>query len=102
MEHQVKIVDIIGIIAGLLIILSFIPQLVIIIRNKSAKDISVLMYIVLLVAQILWLVYGVLKNDLQVTITNAVTSFITILVICFSLYFNSRNSRNSRSSTEIV
>jgi MtN3 and saliva related transmembrane protein len=91
--------NLIGLIAGLLIILSFIPQLTTIIRNKSAKDISVLMYVVLLVAQILWLVYGILKNDLQVTITNAVTSVITILVICFALYFK---SRNSCSSTEIV
>jgi MtN3 and saliva related transmembrane protein len=102
MTHHLITVDIIGIIAGLLIILSLIPQLVIIIRNKSAKDISVLMYIVLFVAQILWLVYGVLKNDLQVTITNVITSFITILVICFSLYFNYCNSCKLCNSTEIV
>lgn len=92
MVYNLTTVDIIGLIAGLLIIISFIPQLTTIIRNKSAKDISVLMYVVLLVAQILWLVYGILKNDLQVTITNAVTSVITILVICFAVYFNYYNS----------
>jgi MtN3 and saliva related transmembrane protein len=98
MVYNLIIADIIGIIAGLLIILSFIPQLVTIVRNKSAKDISVLMYIVLLLAQILWLVYGILKNDLQVTITNAITAVITILVICFSVYFNYRNSIEDSSS----
>lgn len=95
MMHTLTTVDIIGIFAGLLIILSLIPQLITIIRNKSAKDISILMYIVLLVAQILWLVYGILKNDLQVTITNAITSVITILLICFTLYFKYYNSIES-------
>lgn len=90
-SYQFTYIDIIGVIAGLLIIISFIPQLVTIIKNKSAKDISVLMYIILLVAQILWMVYGILKNDLQIIITNTVTSFITVLIICCSLYFNSHH-----------
>lgn len=86
---QVTYIDIIGIVAGGLIILSFIPQLVTIIKNKSAKDVSISMYFVLLIAQILWIAYGVLRNDLQIIITNSVTSFITILILCFCSYFNS-------------
>lgn len=87
-------IDVIGIIAGFLIVCSFVPQLVIIIKRRSAKDISIIMYIVLLVAQILWMVYGILKIDFQVIITNAVTSLLTILIIGFSLYFNSLSSLN--------
>jgi MtN3 and saliva related transmembrane protein len=82
-------IDIIGIIAGLLIIISFIPQLITIIKNRSSRDISIIMYFLLLVAQILWMVYGILKSDLQIIMTNAITSFLTILIIGFSLYFNS-------------
>ncbi len=79
----------IGIIAGLLIIVSFIPQLFTIIKNRSARDISIAMYLLLLVAQILWMVYGILKSDLQIIATNAITAFLTILIIGLSLYFNS-------------
>jgi MtN3 and saliva related transmembrane protein len=86
--NQFTYIDFIGILGGILIIISFIPQLYTIIQNKSAKNISILMYTILLIAQILWMIYGILKNDLQVTITNAITSVINILIICFSIYFN--------------
>jgi MtN3 and saliva related transmembrane protein len=90
-------IDAIGIIAGLLIVCSFIPQLIIIIKNKSAKDISITMYIVLLVAQILWMVYGILKSDFQVIITNAITSLLTILIIIFALWYSKTSSIISSS-----
>lgn len=90
-------IDAIGIVAGFLIVCSFVPQLVMIIKNKSAKDISVTMYIVLLIAQVLWMVYGVLKRDFQVIVTNAVTSFLTILIIIFALWY-SKNKNTIISS----
>ena len=83
-------IDGIGIIAGFLIVCSFIPQLVMIIKNKSAKDISITMYVVLLIAQILWMIYGILKHDFQVIVTNAITSLLTILIIMFSLWYSKR------------
>lgn len=79
--------DIIGICAGILVIVCLIPQLVHIVKNKSSKDVSMLMYVLLLVAQVLWGTYGVLKNDLQVQITNFISSIITSLIICVSLYY---------------
>lgn len=79
--------DIIGICAGILVIVCLIPQLVHIVKNKSSKDVSMLMYVLLLVAQVLWGTYGVLKNDLQVQITNFISAIITSLIICVSLYY---------------
>ncbi len=89
MTYQFTYIDIIGILAGLLIIISFIPQIVTIIKHRRARDISISMYILLLIAQILWIVYGVLKSDLQIIVTNTTTAFLTILIIAFSSYFNS-------------
>lgn len=86
--YQFTYIDIIGIIAGILIIISFIPQLITIIKNKSAKDVSVPMYLILLIAQILWMVYGILKFDLQIIVTNAIMSLMTILIMGCSIYFN--------------
>lgn len=95
-------IDAIGIIAGFLIVCSFIPQLVVIIKRKSAKDISIVMYEVLFIAQILWMIYGILKNDLQIILTNALTSFLTILIIGFALYFNSKTKTNQFQLSTIV
>lgn len=86
MNSDLKL-QIIGFTGGGLIIISFIPQLVTIIQNKSSKNISISMYLLLLIAQTLWLIYGLLKNDLQIILTNACTAFITILIIVFTLYF---------------
>lgn len=91
-------IDAIGIVAGFLIVCSFVPQLVMIIKNKSAKDISITMYIVLLIAQILWMVYGILKHDFQVIITNAITTLLTILIIIFSLWYSTHKNTITSSS----
>lgn len=88
-EYEFTYKDIIGTIGGLLIVISFIPQLIVILKHKSAKDVSISTYVILLIGQILWIIYGILRNDLQVIITNIITSILTTLVIVFSLYFNS-------------
>jgi MtN3 and saliva related transmembrane protein len=87
-EYQFTYIDTIGTIGGLLIIISFIPQLIVIVKNKSAKDVSISTYVILLIGQILWIIYGILRNDLQVIVTNIITTFLTIFIIIFSLYFN--------------
>ncbi len=78
---------VIGFIGCILIILSLTPQLIIIIQNKSSKNISLYTYYVLFIAQCIWSVYGVLNNDLQITITNVLSSIITIMIIILALYY---------------
>lgn len=93
-------IDIIGIIAGILLIISLIPQLIKIVSSKSSKDISIFMFIILLVSEILWIVYGVLKIDLQLIITNGITSIITLLIIICSLYYKNNNKKNNQNNEE--
>jgi MtN3 and saliva related transmembrane protein len=83
-----EVVDIIGVIGGILVIICLLPQLITIIKNKSAKDVSLIMYIILFIGQILWTVYGILKNDLQVMITNIISGIITMIIILCAIYFN--------------
>ena len=85
MELQLQ-TNIIGSLAGILIIISLIPQLVQIIYTKSAKDISISTYMLLFIAQILWVVYGILKNDLQIYITNLLAAILTTLIILFAKF----------------
>ena len=78
---------IIGYIAASLIILTPIPQLYKIIKTKSSKDISILTYSFLLLAQILFIFYGLLKKDVIIIFTNITSSFIITFIVIFSLYF---------------
>lgn len=79
---------IIGYLAAALVIITPIPQLYKIIKTKSSKDISILMYSILLIAQILFTVYGLLKNDFVIIVTNVVSSLIIALIIMVSLIYS--------------
>jgi uncharacterized protein with PQ loop repeat len=79
--------EIIGFLGAGLIIISAIPQLFTILLNKSSKDVSLYTYMILLCAQILWSVYGFLKNDLQIISCNLASAIVTILIIGFGFYY---------------
>src|SRR5689334_23245810 len=77
----------IGIAAGGLTAISLIPQLVKIIKEKKAEDISIAMLAVLLAGVALWIVYGILKQDYPIIVTNSFSFLVNILTIIFgSLY----------------
>lgn len=73
----------IGIVAGILTSVSLIPQLVKIIREKKAHNISYLMLIVLVCGLSCWVWYGILRNDMPIIITNG----FSVLVNCFVIFF---------------
>lgn len=78
---------IIGYIAASLVIITPIPQLYKIIHTRSSKDISIVMYFLLLVAQILFTIYGVLEKDIIIIVTNVSSIIVISLIIIFSLFF---------------
>jgi MtN3 and saliva related transmembrane protein len=81
---------IVGIIAGILTSVSLLPQLVKIIREKKAQNISYLMLIVLLAGLGCWVWYGILRDDLPIMITNSFSFLINSLVIFFTIRYKHR------------
>ena len=69
----------IGIAAGIFTASSMLPQLIKTIREKKAEEISVVMLLVLITGVSLWIVYGVMKDDLPIIATNAVSLALLIL-----------------------
>lgn len=82
-----EIVTITGIIASILTATASIPQLVKIIRNKEAKDISLLMITVLILGLATWVVYGILKEDVIIIVANAIPCFVNILIGVMKLHY---------------
>ena len=60
----------IGYLAGFLTVVSFLPQVHRAWRTKQTKDLSIGMFLILITAGVLWLVYGVLSSDWPVIATN--------------------------------
>lgn len=87
--------EVIGVIAGACTALSLLPQLIKLIKEKKASDISVLYLLLLFAGLCLWIYYGVLREDLPIIITNIVSLIINVAVLILSLrYKKTQESRN--------
>lgn len=87
---HMELVQFIGIAAGILTATSLIPQLIKIVKEKKADDVSPLMLIILMAGLGLWATYGILKEDWPIIITNAF-SFLLNTVVLFLRYKYSRD-----------
>ena len=66
-------ITILGLVAATCTTISFLPQAIKAIRTRHTKDLSLGMYVLLTTGIILWLIYGVFKNDLPIILANGVT-----------------------------
>jgi len=78
--------SIIGSSAAILTMFSFIPQIIKVIKTKSAKDVSLVTLFQLSLGVSLWIVYGIYLKDIIIITANSVT--LTTLIILLVLYFN--------------
>jgi len=79
--------QLIGIIAGICTGISLLPQLIKIIREKKADDISWFMLFILLGGLAGWVWYGILKEDYPIIITNLFSFLVNVGIIFFSLRY---------------
>lgn len=77
---------IVGSTAAVLTMFAFIPQVIKVLRTKSAKDVSLVTLLQLALGVSLWIAYGIHLRDRIIIIANSVT-FAT-LIILLGLYFS--------------
>lgn len=76
-----------GLTAGFCTTIAFIPQVVKTWKTRSAKDLSLAMFVVYLAGILLWLLYGVLLGDIAIVLANAATSVLAGSVLYFKLRY---------------
>ncbi len=81
-----------GLIAGLLTTVGFVPQLLRGYRTKRMGDVSVAMPIVLATGMFLWLVYGILTNDLPIIVWNATAVLLNIGIVGLKVRYAPKGS----------
>jgi len=81
-------VNILGYSAGFITSLTFLPQVIKTWKEKSAKDISLLMFVIAAINEVMWIAYGILKNDWVIIITNVVVIAMSIIMIFLKLRYN--------------
>lgn len=74
-----------GIIAAFLTTGSFLPQAIKTIQTKNTESISLGMYILFVTGASLWLLYGLLIKDSAIIGANAITTFLSGLILFFKI-----------------
>jgi len=73
--------EIIGLIAAFLTTISFLPQVIKTIKTKDTSSISLLMYSLFTGGVFLWMVYGILLENIVITSANLITLILAGIVL---------------------
>lgn len=87
-------VELIGMVAGVLTTCAFFPQVVKTVKSRSTDDLSWTWLIMTICGVFLWLVYGVYINSASLVFANAVT-FLSVIVLFGVKYNNYCKMKNS-------
>lgn len=88
----------VGSVAAACTTLSFVPQLLKVWNSKSARDISLNMFLLLSFGEALWLLYGILIRSVPVIAANAVTLLLCLIILWLKLRY--RNLESPAKSQE--
>jgi len=80
-DMDVPFVTLLGLVAGAITSMGFLPQLVRGYRTKKLDDISYYMPAVLALGMLLWLFYGVLLQEIPIIAANAFGGSCSVLLI---------------------
>jgi MtN3 and saliva related transmembrane protein len=76
---------ILGLIAGALTTLSFLPQVIRTLRTRHAGDLSAAWLLIFGTGVAAWCLYGILRSDIAIIITNA-TTFTLVMSLVVAKY----------------
>jgi MtN3 and saliva related transmembrane protein len=80
-------VNTIGLIAAFSTTTAFVPQLLRVWRLKSARDISLHMFLLFSFGEVMWLVYGLLIRSTPVILANIVTLALALAILALKLRY---------------
>ena len=78
-------ITMLGLLAGTLTTIAFIPQVNRAWRTRSTKDVSLSMFAILLTGVFMWIVYGFAIGDIPVIVANIITLGLVSSVIVAKL-----------------
>ena len=80
--------DLAGYAAACCTTFAFVPQLVRVLRRRSASDISLPMFLIFSAGLVLWLVYGIARGSWPVILANFATLALSIAILVLKLRFD--------------
>lgn len=87
MTIEFDVTEIIGLIAGTLTTIAFVPQVVQLWRSRQAGDINLVTFSLFCVGVFLWMIYGALLARPAVFISNVITFLLAMGILVGKLKF---------------
>lgn len=82
-----ELIQIIGVMAGLCTSSATIPQIVKTLKTREAKDVSLIMFLVLMLGNVLWIYYGITKSDSPIIATSCLALALNIAMFGLALKY---------------
>ena len=79
--NELCVAELIGYAAAFCATVSLIPQVIKIWKERSAKAISITMYLIYSLSLILWLIYGIMINSIPLIIAEIITLILSIAIL---------------------
>jgi MtN3 and saliva related transmembrane protein len=98
MEDLVAYADIIGTVAGILVLSSFIPQLIKAYKTKKMSDVSIHLMSLIATGMFLWVIYGFIRSDPVIIGTNATGFALNITLLVMKLRYDKLQSTTVKTS----
>lgn len=93
---SLDLAHVIGLSAGFLTTVSFLPQVMQVWRTRSTHDISLGMYLIFVTGVALWLCYGIVTYDIPVIIANSITLLLAGAVLLMKVLFDQRTQQQQQ------
>lgn len=81
------LINVVGSLAGLCSMMSFLPQIGKILADKSAEGVSLKMFFVTVAAFVLWTAYGALLQSWPIALSNGVCLVLSLTIVGLRLKF---------------
>jgi len=96
MDDLIAWADIIGTVAGILVLSSFIPQLIKAYKTKRMSDVSIHLLILIASGMFLWVIYGLIRSDPAIIGTNATGFALNITLLVLKLRYDTMHRSTVR------
>ena len=100
--HIMTAIQILGMTAGSISAITFLPQVIKTWKTKSADDISLLMFTFATISVIMWLVYGIILRDVPIIYTNSLVLICSVIMLYFKFRFSSKKDKEVKKANELV
>jgi len=67
--------------------MAFLPQVIKTWRTRSAKDLSLVMFLLYCLGVFLWTIYGIMIDELPVILWNIITLMLAAVILFFKIKF---------------